>query len=1252
MIIYQGLILNAALLILLGFFYSLIFRHLSGQQVWTQVLNGFLFGLVTLGVMLVPLSLAPGVVFDTRSVVLSVAGLFGGPIAATVSVAIASGFRILQGGVGALTGVLVAVVSGAIGVLFHYLVRRSMHLRTLRYYVFGIVVHVGMLLCMFTLPGSLPISILSKITIPVIFIYPVVTLLLCLLLADRERRISIEKQLAQSEQRYRELVEQLPVSVGEYDKDYNITFFNQEALRTFGYQEEDLESGTNIKDLLPLEEQNRLAKKLESLIRGNDVGPLEIRLAKKDGSSLFGIVHPLPVFEGNRVQSIRVIFHDMTEHRLAEEARRHSEESFSALVKASPLAIFSLDPDGKVTFWNPAAEQIFGWTADEVVGDILPIVPEDEMYQFKRYRERVLSGESFTGINLLRFNSDGQPIYVRLSTAPLRDKAGKPEGIMAVMADITQQKQAEQTILEGSARLELLNSISKDMLSGLEAELVVESALSKLQQMFPEYRVAYGTIDKDGWFKITHSWQPESMSSFAGMKVDLKEAPEYLAALRTLKPLPIADIASEPLVAPFAKVMRQGGNQSILDVPINLWDEPMGLICFDSPHLHEWSDHEISILREVSELLSIGYREQSSRYELESTQAVVEKSPAIIARWRPDAKWSFTYVSNNVAQLGYDPSELYGSDFGLKYIIHPKDLQSVSEEAGACVDGGDAHLQQEFRVLTRSGQMRWFDARINVARNHDGELTHYQGILLDITDRRQAERKADESIEHFRLLVESAPEAIFVQSDFKFAYLNPVAVKLFGAKSASELIGQPVMDRFPPEFHDKVKQRIMQLNEDRKPVGRLDQIYLKMDGTPFHVTTTAVPVSWEGKNGALVFFHDIGERIKAEEEKANLEEQLLQAQKLESVGRLAGGVAHDFNNLLGVVLGYAELALEDLSDQNPAYEALEQIHDAGHRAKNVARQLLAFGRKQVLQIKTVNLNEVVTGFDKMLSRLIGEDIVVETHLSPDLGLVKADPSMMEQILLNLAVNARDAMPDGGSLTIETDMVELDENYANARPGVQPGPHVMLAISDTGHGMDKETREKLFEPFFTTKPKGKGTGLGLSTVYGIVKQHGGNIWVYSEPGQGTTFKIYLPLSTQVMASPTTKAPSQKETEQGQETILLVEDDETLRAMVAKTLERSGYTVLIADDPEKAQSLLADQTDPVDLLLTDVVMPQMNGKALFESLAVERPDMKVLFMSGYTENVIAHRGVLDEGVEFIQKPFAVSALRSKVRQVLEK
>jgi len=511
-----------------------------------------------------------------------------------------------------------------------------------------------------------------------------------------------------------------------------------------------------------------------------------------------------------------------------------------------------------------------------------------------------------------------------------------------------------------------------------------------------------------------------------------------------------------------------------------------------------------------------------------------------------------------------------------------------------------------------------------------------------------AKRKKMEQTLH--AIFESAVDGILLadaETGF-FVEANNAMCRMLGY-SREEITGLSVGDIHPAEEVAHVRLLFDRLS--RGEITLVPDITIKRkDGPVFPADVSAAPLTLQGRNHLLGIFRDISARKQQERKRQELQEQLLQAQKMESVGRLAGGIAHDFNNLLTTIIGNADLVLMEAGRDDPCREMIEEIKKGGERAANLTRQLLAFSRKQILQPKVICLNDVVHNMEKLLGRIIGEDLELETVLVPNLAQVKADVGQIEQVILNLCVNARDAMPEGGKLTIETDNVELDESYAMTHMAVTPGSHVMLAVSDTGTGMPPELKSQIFEPFFTTKEKGKGTGLGLSTVYGIVKQSDGSIWVYSEPGKGTTFKIYFPVHKG--ASSALEQPVKKEAvPQGSETILLVEDDDMVRKTTLKALESYGYVVLYAPDGHAALRILRKHEGTVHLMLTDVVMPGMSGGELAAQARREHTDLKVLYMSGYTDNDIVHKGYLDKGVAFIQKPFTPGRLAMKVKEVLD-
>jgi signal transduction histidine kinase/ActR/RegA family two-component response regulator len=439
------------------------------------------------------------------------------------------------------------------------------------------------------------------------------------------------------------------------------------------------------------------------------------------------------------------------------------------------------------------------------------------------------------------------------------------------------------------------------------------------------------------------------------------------------------------------------------------------------------------------------------------------------------------------------------------------------------------------------------------------------------------------------------------------------------------------------------------------------------DGTPFdteaEIITSrgnrlwirAIGNALRNADGTISHVHgsvqDISPQKLADAKNTKLAEQLRQAQKMETIGSLAGGVAHDFNNLLTIILSYGDLIADQLKVDDPVRTDLEEIRNAGVRAADLTRQLLAFSRQQVLAPKIVELGDIVGGMEKMLRRLIGEDVALSVVCPRNLAKVLVDPGQMEQVIMNLAVNARDAMPRGGMLTIETAEVVLDEAYASTHVGVKPGPHVMLAVSDTGTGIDKATQDRMFEPFFTTKKDGQGTGLGLATVFGIVRQSGGTVWVYSELGKGTTFKIYLPMADRTTVAMTSRPPAESASLFGSETILLVEDEERVRAVTRAILRKYGYNVLEAQGGGDAFLLCEQHTAPIHLLLTDVVMPRMSGRQLAERLLPSRPEMKVLYMSGYTDDAVVRHGILDSSISFIQKPLTPLTLARKIRDALD-
>jgi two-component system, cell cycle sensor histidine kinase and response regulator CckA len=605
-----------------------------------------------------------------------------------------------------------------------------------------------------------------------------------------------------------------------------------------------------------------------------------------------------------------------------------------------------------------------------------------------------------------------------------------------------------------------------------------------------------------------------------------------------------------------------------------------------------------------------------------------------------DAHGNYVYVNSEYARMCSEKSanEMLGKPW--REVVNSDDAARVER------DIRDA-LQRRgkwFGELTIHGEGgRVLPVEMAVTALSDGGVVC---VSRDLTERIRAEQAQAEAESKYQMIVEKVAAISYIAElgiEGRWRYVSPQIEAILGYTQEEWLIGSKNWVKF---VHPDDLTTIQEA-EDACLTGHAFQAEYRLtrkDGRVIWVSDSAVVV--QGSDGVPLMegiIVDITERKQ-------FEAQLQQSRRMEAVGRLAGGIAHDFNNLLTIIKGYTELAVQRKEIPVPVRGDIEHIEDASERAAGLVRQLLAFSRKQVLQPKNLDLNGIVLGLEKLLRRLIGEDIEMKTMVSAGLGTIKADPAQVEQVLMNLVVNARDAMPSGGKIIVETSNVDLDKTYASEHVTVKPGSYVMLAVSDTGTGMSSETAAHIFEPFFTTKGGSKGTGLGLATVYGIVKQSGGYIWVYSEPGKGATFKVYFPRVDE-RAESDTRTNQEPSAKRGSETVLLVEDDDAVRELAEVILSSQGYKVVSANGPKRAEEIAATRGQEIDLVLTDVIMPSLSGRELVRRLTAVNPKLRVLYMSGYTDNVIAQGGVLEEGLAFLQKPFTPRALAQKVREVLD-
>ena len=707
------------------------------------------------------------------------------------------------------------------------------------------------------------------------------------------------------------------------------------------------------------------------------------------------------------------------------------------------------------------------------------------------------------------------------------------------------------------------------------------------------------------------------------LQLNMKEvaAPEYRDLIRGMID---AKLAGEPSSFYEIEILTKDGRRVPVEVSTHL------ILSDGKPIGVQGVARDITARRQREAILV----ESEQRYR----QLVLEATDII---YRTDLKGRFTFVNPMASKVMQRSREEL---VGLHYLelIREDYRQPAAEFYRRQVKEMIPSTYLEFPTVASDGTEIWIGQNVQLLMR-DGQPLELQAVARDITARKKVEEQLRLSEERFSKAFNFTPLAMSLTSltDMRIIDVNKSFLTLNGYQRV-EVVGRTAKDLNlwadsdeEAQFLEKLKaERTIRDQEIRVP-GR--------DGTLRTYVISAEIINLHGEECILAVTNDITEHRA-------LEEQLRQAQRMEAIGQLAGGVAHDFNNILTAITGYSEISLRRLGIHHPVSKNIEQIQKAGSRAASLTRQLLAFSRRQMLEPKVLDLNTLVLDMNQMLQRLIGEDVALKIILTPDLGQIRADPGQIEQVILNLVVNARDAMPRGGMITIESHNMELDHAYGDIHPPLIPGSYVMLAITDNGVGMDKVTQQRIFEPFFTTKEVGKGTGLGLSTVYGIVKQSDGYIWVYSEVGSGTTFKMYLPRVDKSDEDEPVDA-MQHEVISGREQILIVEDEEQVRDLARAILEENGYSVLTAANGSEGVRLCEDFRGRFDLVLTDVVMPVMSGTELAQRIAPLQPQAQVLYMSGYTNDSMVRHGLLEDQVYFLQKPFTSNSLARKVREVLD-
>ncbi len=885
--------------------------------------------------------------------------------------------------------------------------------------------------------------------------------------------------------------------------------------------------------------------------------------------------------------------------RKTEKSLRERQEELGEIFALSPDMI-SISDLYSLTFLkvNPAFQRILGYTEKELLErPFLDFIhPEDVDPTITVTSRKLKAGsEVFSFINRYQCKDDTYRWLEWVATPDLN------RGIVyAVAHDITEHKEAEESLRKNEA-------FSKAVMDNLPIGLSVISI---------DMPVRYQYLN-DNFLKCFRTTK-EALAAPDSFWNAAYEDPDFRKKIKQEAIDAFATGDPARMVWDYLPITRKGEETTYITqkaYPVPELGVMIGT-CWDVTEQKRTSD----ALKETKRIL-------------EKTQAIAK-----LGGWEYDVARDQVIWMDEVYRIhGLPPGgEPLCVRDALKF--YPPEHQPIVEQAFEKVAKHGEPYDVEVKLIQATGTTIWVRT-MGQPVFEDGQVVRVAGFVLDITSRKEAE----ETLRKYERIVSASEDFLaLINTDYVYEAVNDSFLKDLN-KPRDRVIGHTVAEVMGEEvFRHTYRHRL-----DKAFAGKIFQHRDIIDATDkpdriLEITLFPMKNATGVVEGAVLNVRDITRTQK-------LEETVMHAQRIESIGRLAGGVAHDLNNLLTPIIAYGEMLSSDFTPSDARKRKAEQIIKAGLKARDLVHQLLAFSRKQTLAYKPIDMNNVLTDFEKLMRRTIPENIEIKTSLMPDIPTIKADVGQIEQVIMNLAVNAADAMPQGGRLTIETATECLDENFLTGQQDVLPGRYVMLAVSDTGAGIDEATQKHLFEPFFSTKGS-NGTGLGLATVYGIIKQHKGNIRVYSEPGKGTTFKVYLPIFEDAQVKEEAEARTLSE-QKRTETILLVEDNEIVRTLANDILVQSGHTVLVAKSGEEALAIMGTHKGPVDLLLTDIIMPGINGRELYEKIAETRPELKVLYMSGYTDDVIAHQGILDDSCQFIQKPFSDYELRSKIKMILD-
>ena len=1052
------------------------------------------------------------------------------------------------------------------------------------------------------------------------------------------------ERLAESEERYHGLFRRVPTGLYRVSLEGHFVEANPAMQRLLGYHcLADLFS-TRMPDV----HADETGRDEWRRITGEDRGApwYEARMRRADGSVIW-VRHSVRLI---RTDAGLAAFYegsaeDITERHDAEEARQRDYDLLHAIIESTPDPIFVKDLSGRYLLTNSASFALLGASPEAVVGHTDAEILEPERANAVRTRdlETLRLGNRSDEVELEA--PDGPRTFLTTRTV-LRDAGGRTTGLFGIAREITERKRAEVALAERAGAAALVADVG---LALTKAEALPTTLQRCTEAAVRHLGAAFARI----WV-LNEGDDMLTLQASAGMYTHLDGAHSRIALgqckigriAAEKRPHVTNTLADDPQVTDKDWARREG-IVGFAGYPLVVEGRIAGVFGMFSRQVI--SQSTLMALGAAADEIALGILRKHSENALAESEARFRELAG-------NVREVFFVQNRDLSRLEYvNPSyeRVWGVPVASLYDDPMSYLTPVVEgdrdalqQAMRRSQAGELLEDIQFRIRRPDGAIRWIRLHATPVKDARGVPQRIVGVAADVTEQRQAEEALRASEAQYRLLFDAHPSPMWVYDleTLKFRAVNTAAEQHYGF-SRSDFLSMTIKDIHPA---DDIPRLLEVLASGGVGAKRMPDTWRhrRKDGSIIEVEVTGSALTFGERPAELVLAQDITARRR-------LEDQFRQAQKMEAVGRLAGGVAHDFNNLLTAIMGYTELLLLDMSPADPRREELSEILESAERAASLTRQLLAFSRQQVLEPRVLDLNEVITQLSKMLHRLLGEDIDLTLHLAPDLTLLRADASQMEQVLVNLAVNARDAMPQGGQLTIETWNQEVDAAPVGSQQPLRPGRYAVIAVSDTGTGMTEEVKRRLFEPFFTTKEEGKGTGLGLSTVYGIVTQTGGQVLVYSEVGHGTTFKIYLAGADSPPEAVATEAGTNlRQSGRGSETILLVEDETAVRKLAGDVLARQGYEVLVCSHAEEALQVAAAHPGSVDLLITDVVMPGLRGPELAARLLAERPGCRVLYVSGYAPEAAVRQGMLAPGQAFLAKPFGPAVLARKVREVLDR